>query len=53
VAFMSMLSLTHCSMSRNAIPYASSVDTQVTAPSVPALSHGPFLQWDSMEALHT
>ena len=43
VAFMSMLSLTHCSMSRNAIPYASSVGTQVTASSLPALSHGPFL----------
>ena len=54
VVFRSMLSLTHCSMSRNAIPYASSVDTQLTAPSVPALSHGPFLQWNSsMEALHT
>jgi len=43
VVFRSMLSLTHCSMSRNAIPYASSVDTQVTASSLPALSHGPFL----------
>lgn len=43
VVFKSMLSLTHCSMSRNAMPYASSVDTQLTASFVLALSHGPSL----------
>ena len=43
VVLKSMLSLTHCSMSRNAMPYASSVDTHSHAVSLPASSHGPFL----------
>jgi hypothetical protein len=52
VLLKSMLSLTHCSMSRNAMPYASSVDTHTISSSF-ASSIGPFLCYQVSMRLHS
>jgi hypothetical protein len=41
VVAKSMCSLAHCSISRNAIAYASSVDTHVVVDELPPASNGP------------